>query len=126
MSTKIVKSLTESSIYQKKFSGISLTKIQNRSSKVDIKTLLSNIKPKTVGPNFLAIVSYGLVGTIMKYAKEAKLVDIKCQWMYIISDTDQKFQDISTFNNLLKMGDNVALVYNTTKNHKTCVVSCLI
>lgn len=123
MSTRVVKSLTQTSIYEENATGISLIKLGNRTSNFDIKSTISSVNLKDVGKNFMAIVSYDLVGTLMEYANDQKLLDIKSQWMYIISDTDQRHHEMTQFDKLLEVGQNVAFVYNTTKNHNRCVVS---
>lgn len=123
MTTRVVKSLTQTSAHDTKASGISLIKLPKKATKTDIKTILSNINPKAMGKNFAVIVSYGLVGAIMEYAKDEGLVDIINQWMYIISDTEDKYHEIEMFDNLLKIGDNIAFIYNTTKSDESCTVS---
>lgn len=123
MSTRVVKSLTDTSIYEEKATGISLITLWNRTSNFDIKSAISNANSKDVGQNFIAIVSFGLVGTLMEYATDQKLLDIKSQWMYIISDTNQIHHDVTQFDKLLEIGQNVAFIHNATKWDKRCVVS---
>lgn len=123
MSTRVIKSLTGTSIYQENAVGVSLIKLTNRTTNFDIKSMISSVNLKNVGENFMAIVSYGLVSTVMEYAAERKLLNIKSQWMYIISDTHQRQHDMTQFDRLLEIGHNVAFVHNTTKTDKRCVVS---
>lgn len=123
MTTRIVKSLTQTDIFEQKAIGISLTKLPKKATKTDIKSTLSNMNPKKIGRNFMAIVSYGLVGAIMEYAKDQGLTNIKNQWMYMISDTDERYHEITMFDKLLTTGDNIAFVYNITKSDISCVVS---
>lgn len=123
MSTRVLKSLTGTSIYEENAVGVSLIKLTNRTTNFDIKSMISSINSKNVGEKFMAIVSYGLVSTIMEYATDQKLSDIKSQWMFIISDTGQRQHDMTHFDRLLEIGQNVAFVYNTTNMDKGCVVS---
>ncbi|XP_074038952.1 ionotropic receptor 93a isoform X3 [Leptinotarsa decemlineata] len=121
MTTRIIKSLTQPSNYAAKATSISLIKLKRNISKTNLKSILSMIDPKTVGGNFLVLASYYLVGTIMDYSKSLNLVDIRKQWLYVISDTDRKYHDMHVFRNMLKEGDNVAFIYNTTVLSSNCV-----
>ncbi|KAJ8957247.1 hypothetical protein NQ318_007811 [Aromia moschata] len=120
MTTRVIKSITKQSDSDDKLSGISLIKLENNISKANLKSLLATIHTNTVGGNFLVIVSYDLVETVMEYAKELELVNIRNQWLYVISDTDYNYHDMSSFTKLLREGDNVAFVYNTTIPSDTC------
>lgn len=122
MSTKVIQSMTQRSNDDADATSISMIKFSKNMSRTDIKNILSTVRQEVVGQNFMAIVNYGLVGTIMEYAKAFGLVHIKSQWMYIISDTNNDFHDIQFFKKLLREGDNIAFVYNRTRNDETCTV----
>lgn len=121
MTSRMVKCLTQTSIYKEKITSMSLLKLTKQTERSDLKGVLSSINNKSVGKNFMAIVSNSLVGIMMEYAKDLGLVDIKSQWIYVISNTEEN--RISQFDKYLAIGQNVAFLYNTTKNYKNCVVS---
>lgn len=75
-----------------------------------------------VGRNFLAIVSFDIVDLVMEYSKSLSLTNTKNQWFYIISDTNMKKKDIHRFQKLLREGDNVAFLYNSTQISDLCTV----
>ncbi|XP_057661062.1 ionotropic receptor 93a [Diorhabda carinulata] len=120
MITRIIKSITQRRTSNAKASGISLMKLESNMSRIDLKTVLSTIDPKIVGSNYLVIASYYIVGILMEYAKSLQIAGINNQWMYIISDTNRHFQDIHVFENLLKEGDNVAFLYNSSFTTNVC------
>ncbi|XP_030750228.1 ionotropic receptor 93a [Sitophilus oryzae] len=125
MITRIIRSVTKQA-NRIGASGISLMKLFSSSSlsieeiRSNFKEKLSTIDPKTVGGNFLVIVSFEFVEIIMEYAKELKLVDTLNQWLYVISDTTNKITGLMRFKRLLKEGDNVAFIYNNTISKKSC------
>lgn len=124
MSTRVFKSMTQRSSDDVPATSISFMKLSKNVSRTDVRNILSTIHPETVGRNVMAIVNFGLVGTIMEYAKSLGLVNTKSQWMYVISDTNRNFHDMTFFKKLLKEGDNIAFVYNATTSSSsgTCVV----
>lgn len=67
--------------------------------------------------------SYELVEIVMECAKQNQLVNTKTQWLYIIADTNFRMHDVERFKKLLKEGDNIAFVYNTTGSYEECKVS---
>ncbi|MBV2145308.1 MAG: hypothetical protein KTM48_00990, partial [Wolbachia endosymbiont of Pissodes strobi] len=71
----------------------------------------------------LVIVNFELVEIIMEYAKELKLVDTKKQWLYLVSNTNNKIKNFKKFKRMLKEGDNVAFIYNSTVVNDVCMVS---
>ncbi|KAG5884877.1 hypothetical protein JTB14_025041 [Gonioctena quinquepunctata] len=122
MTTRIVKSVTQPSNYDDVNAiGVSLIKLRRNISKKKLKSILSTIDPKSVGGNFVVIASYDLVMTIMGYSKSLELVDTKNQWLYVIPNTDRKYHDMHVFKNILKEGDNVAFIYNSTMTSDKCV-----
>lgn len=123
MTTRVIKSITHQSNDNIKATGISLIKLEPTITRLRLKQILSNIRIKTVGGNFLVIVSHQLVEVIMEYAKSLGLVDIKNQWFYIICDTNNNRGDITSFTRLLREGDNVAFAYNTSITSDSCRVS---
>lgn len=107
-----------------------------------IRTTLGAVDIKTVGRNFLAIVGIEAAEVLMEYAKNTGLVNIENQWLYVISDMNRSVveiifrglvlfitsrwsrykADVSHLRKLLKEGDNVAFIYNTTGSGVDCVV----
>ncbi|XP_018576793.1 ionotropic receptor 93a isoform X2 [Anoplophora glabripennis] len=122
MTTRVIKSITQQSNLNIKATGISLIKLERNITKYHLNEIMSTIRTKTVGGNFLVIVSHQLVETIMEYAKSLNLVDIKNQWLYIICDSIYNNSDITSYKRLLREGDNVAFVYNTSITSENCRV----
>nr|WJJ63358.1 ionotropic receptor 93a [Pachyrhinus yasumatsui] len=124
--TRVIKSVTKRA-NRIDASGISLLRLFSNSStslddvRATLKPRLSTIDSKIVGGNFIVIVSYELVELVMEYAKDLHLVDTQNQWLYVISDTSSKVENLFRFKRLLKEGDNVAFIYNSTVVDKVCV-----
>lgn len=128
MVTRVVVSLTkEMPSLKSKSVAVSVIKLETNETQTylreSVRNVLSSISTKTVGGNFLAIVSIDVVEILMEYAKQVGLVDIKNQWLYVISDSYKNGNDLSHLKKLLGEGDNVAFVYNTTTYDISCVVS---
>ncbi|XP_060523884.1 ionotropic receptor 93a isoform X2 [Cylas formicarius] len=121
--TRVIKSLTKPA-NKMSASGISLMELIDFATmdeiRLNIKYKLSTISSTRVGGNFLVIVSYKLVDLIMEYAKQLNLVDIKNQWLYVISDTNSKISNMKKFKRLLKEGDNVGFVFNSSVSSHMC------
>lgn len=128
MVTRVVVSLTkEMPSLKSKSVAVSVIKLETNETQTylreSVRNVLSSISTKTVGGNFLAVVSIDVVEILMEYAKQVGLVDIKNQWLYVISDSYKNGNDLSHLKKLLGEGDNVAFVYNTTTYDISCVVS---
>lgn len=128
MVTRVVVSLTkEMPSLKSKSVAVSVIKLETNETQTylreSVRNVLSSISTKTVGGNFLAVVSIDVVEILMEYAKQVGLVNIKNQWLYVISDSYKNGNDLSHLKKLLGEGDNVAFVYNTTTYDISCVVS---
>lgn len=130
MITRVVTSLTKETADLAGSVAVSLIKLQTNGTSLNfretIKSTLSTVSVKTVGRNFLAIVGIEVVEVLMEYAKVSGLTDIKNQWLYVISDANKYKTDMGHLRKLLKEGDNVAFIYNTTSNSADCVVKYII
>lgn len=126
MITRVVTSLTKETSDLAGSVAVSIIKLQTNGTALSfretIKSTLSSISVKTVGRNFLAIVGIEVVEVLMEYAKSSGLADIKNQWLYVISDVNKYNTEVGHLRKLLKEGDNVAFIYNTTKDTADCVV----
>lgn len=126
MITRVVTSLTKETSDLGGSVAVSLIKLQTNGSALNfretIKSTLSTVSVKTVGRNFLAVVGIEIVEVLMEYAKSSGLTDIKNQWLYVISDANRYKSDVGHLKKLLKEGDNVAFIYNTTGGSMDCVV----
>lgn len=130
MITRVVTSLTKETTDLAGSVAVSLIKLQTNGTSLNfretIKSTLNTISVKTVGRNFLAIVGIEVVEVLMEYAKLAGLTDIKNQWLYVISDANRYKMDVGHLKKLLKEGDNVAFIYNTTSENGDCVVMYIV
>lgn len=125
MVTRVVMSLTkESENLGINSVAVSIIKLETNTSqanaRMNIKESLLKISTKTVGHNFLAIVSLTTMEILMDVAKSENLVNIKNQWLYVVSNTDAKTSNTSNVQPLLKEGDNVAFIYNSTTTSTKC------
>ncbi|KAK5650424.1 hypothetical protein RI129_001453 [Pyrocoelia pectoralis] len=126
MVTRVVSSFTrESSDIQISGASISIIQLPSLSKTSDYNNALykklSVINTHSVGTNFLAIVSVDTMQMVINASKTLGLTNTKNQWLFVVSDTNWKHDDISYVTKSLKEGDNVAFVYNTTLSHPTCV-----
>lgn len=106
--------------------SVALIKINTNSSstqnRANILNSLHNINVKTMGRNFLAIVSSDNMEILMEIAKIKGLVTVKNQWLYIISDVHINTTDVTNVKRLLNEGDNVSFLYNTTIDGESCKI----
>nr|CAH7714859.1 unnamed protein product [Callosobruchus chinensis] len=121
MAGGLVKAISQRSSNEVKSTGVSLVQLKRRLSREGLWSKLSTIHTETVGTNFLAIVSYNLISTMMDLTKSLNLVNTETQWLYVISDTNVKFHDMAMFRKMLREGDNVAFVYNTSHAGDECL-----
>ncbi|CAH0552900.1 unnamed protein product [Brassicogethes aeneus] len=124
MTTRIIGCISHTTHIETQAASVSLMKLKSNSSfnemRDNLKEILHSIRTNTMGRNFMIIVKYEFVETVMEYAKLFKLVHTKSQWLYVITDTNFKTHNIMRFKRLLKEGDNVAFVYNYTTIHNKC------
>lgn len=127
MITRVLTSVTkETSALNAKGIAVSLIKLQTNGTQTEIResirNTLSSVSIETVGRNFVAVVGMDVVEILMEYAKDVGLVSIKNQWLYVISDANAVKSDVSHLRKLLREGDNVAFIYNTTSSDSSCAV----
>lgn len=105
-------------------SAVALIKINTNSSstqnRANIFNSMHGIDVKTMGRNFLAIVSLENMEILIEIAKIKGFVDVRSQWLYVISDTNANTSDISNVRRLLKEGDNISFMYNATVDDVSC------
>ncbi|KAL1505744.1 hypothetical protein ABEB36_005237 [Hypothenemus hampei] len=123
--TRIIKSITRK-LAKTTSSGVSLIKLTTKTFEdinyvySSIRASMLDINPKTIGGNFLVIVNLDLVEKIMEFAKELNLVNTQNQWLYLISNTNNRVFNLKRFKKLLREGDNVSFIYNSTVVNTTC------
>jgi ionotropic glutamate receptor len=86
-----------------------------------IRNLLRNLPTRFIGTNFLVLVTSELMQTIMEIARDLKMVNTFSQWFYVVSDTNYKNNNISIVTTLIEEGNNIAFIYNYTKDTDECV-----
>lgn len=128
MVTRVVSGFTaESSDLKITGAAVSLIALETTAHAPDSRRILidklSAIHTTSVGTNFLAIVELDMMGKLMEVAKSLGLVNTKNQWLYVICDTNWKKKDISYVKKIMKEGDNVAFIYNTTVADPKCTVT---
>lgn len=71
---------------------------------------------------YVVVAKYELVEKIMQYAKQQNLVDTNTQWLYVISNSNDTIRNMMRFKAMLREGDNVAFIYNSTSTKDICMV----
>lgn len=108
-------------------SAISMFKLSSKSHEWDrkreIRKTLRSLPIRSVGSNFIAIVTQKTMKIVMELAKDAGLVNVFTQWLYVVSDTDDKTANFTEATHFIEEGDNIAIAYNMTRSDKSCVVS---
>ncbi|CAG9765217.1 unnamed protein product [Ceutorhynchus assimilis] len=112
--TRVIKSITKQA-NGIEATGISLMSLCSNKS-LTVNDLRANLKGKLA-----VIVSLDLIDIIMEYAKDLRLVNTQSEWLYLISDTNNKIKDMQSFKRQLREGDNVAFIYNNTVVDNICV-----
>lgn len=108
--------------------SVSLIKLSTNSSAAQNRRLIrdsvQNVNIKTMGRNFLAIISFENMEVLMEIAKSRDLVDTKNQWLYVISSAEEAKNktDRRNVKKFLREGDNVSFMYNTTVRDESCKV----
>lgn len=95
--------------------------VQEWERRKSLRRILSKLPTEFIGTNFLVIVNRILLETVMETAKDLGMVNTDSRWLYIISDTDEKSDNLTALADLIGEGDNVAFVYNSTINLPSCV-----
>jgi glutamate receptor, ionotropic, invertebrate len=86
-----------------------------------IRSLLKSLPTKFIGTNFMVLVTSELMQAIMEIARDLKMVDTFSQWLYVVSDTNYRYNNISVITTLIDEGNNVAFIYNYTRDDADCV-----
>ncbi|XP_055527509.1 ionotropic receptor 93a [Wyeomyia smithii] len=85
-----------------------------------VRRVLLNLPTRYIGNNFIAIVTTQTMELLMEIAKELGMVHPQAQWLYVVSDTTEEKNNISSIYSILSEGDNIAFVYNMRKTDRTC------
>lgn len=86
-----------------------------------VRSLLKSLPTKFIGTNFMILVTTELMQTIMEIARDLKMVHTMAQWFYVVSDTNYLSNNISSTKSLIEEGNNIAFIYNYTKQNDECV-----
>lgn len=126
MTTRIIRCISQTFHVQSQSASITLMKLPSNSSSAklhdNLKEILYSVRTSTMGRNFMVVVSFDLIETVMEYAKMFNLANTKNQWLYVIANTNYKHADILRFKKLIKEGDNIAFIYNYTSVNTKCTV----
>ncbi|XP_066259282.1 ionotropic receptor 93a-like [Euwallacea similis] len=128
--TRVIRSITRQ-VTSVGASGISLISLVGKSSdpselEANLKSGLSGIRSRKLSRNFVVVVHLELVEKIMEYAKRENLVNTDTKWLYVISDSNnKKVQNLNRFKPLLREGDNIAFIYNTTVLTDICQIGII-
>lgn len=111
-------------------SAISMFKLSSKSHEWDrkreIRKTLRNLPIRSVGSNFIAVCTIKTMKTVMELAKDAGMVNVFTQWLYVVSDTNENLANFTEITHFIEEGDNIAIAYNMTRSDKSCVVSVLL
>ncbi|KAG6440761.1 hypothetical protein O3G_MSEX001513 [Manduca sexta] len=125
MVSRVVQSLT-SQIDDESASPVSVSvfkmkhEINEYLRKKEMHRVLSKLPVKTVGENFIAIVTSDVMTTMADTARELLMSHTMAQWLYVISDTNIHNSNLSGLIRALYEGENVAFIYNQTDNSPDC------
>ncbi|GBP34784.1 Ionotropic receptor 93a [Eumeta japonica] len=86
----------------------------------EIRRVLSRLPVDYIGENFIAIVTSDVMSTMAETARDLLMSHTQAQWLYVISDTDARGEDLPSLINALYEGKNVAFVYNQTDDRSDC------
>lgn len=86
-----------------------------------VRKLLKSLPTKFIGKNFMILVTTDLMLMIMEIAKDLQIVNPFSQWFYVVSDTNYINSNISSVTSLIDEGNNIAFIYNYTKDSSECV-----
>lgn len=110
-------------------SAISMFRLSSKSHdwdrKREIRKTLRSLPIRSVGSNFIAVCTSKTMKIVMELAKDAGLVNAFTQWLYVVSDTNEKNANFSEVTHFIDEGDNIAIAYNMTRADKSCVVRSL-
>lgn len=76
----------------------------------------------TIGENYCVIVTTDVMASVLQVAKSLNMVHPKSQWLFIVSDTDGRYDNITSFGDIMGEGENVAIIYNLTSSDPNCRV----
>jgi hypothetical protein len=109
--------------------SVSIFKINEMSHEWDrrkhIRSILLSLPLDFIGRNYLVLVTTKLMQIIMEVARDLKMVDVFSQWFYVVSDTDYTRNNISSIQELIEDGNNIAFIYNFTRSEESCKVGYL-
>lgn len=110
-------------------SAISMFRLSSKSHewdrKRDIRKTLRNLPVRSIGQNFIAVVTTKTMKIVMELAKDAGLVNVFTQWLYVVSDTNEKSANFSEITHFIDEGDNIAIAFNLTRADTSCQVRLL-
>lgn len=109
--------------------SVTVFKIREMSHEWDrrkhIRSTLTNLPVEFIGRNFLVLVTTKLMQQIIEIARDLKMVDVFSQWLYVVSDTNFLHNNISSVQDLIEDGNNIAFIYNFTRSEEGCRVSLI-
>lgn len=68
------------------------------------------------------IVTTDVMASVLQVAKSLDMVHPKSQWLFVVSDTDGRYDNITSFSEVMEEGENVAIIYNLTSSEPHCRV----
>ncbi|KAI5639496.1 ligand-gated ion channel domain-containing protein [Phthorimaea operculella] len=125
MVSRVVQSLT-SQIDEESAPSVSVTVFKMRHEineylrRKEMYRVLSKLPTQYIGTNFIAIVTADVMTTMADTARDLTMSHTLAQWLYVVSDTDARKGNLSSFLNALYEGENVAYIYNITESSPDC------
>ncbi|CAK1555259.1 unnamed protein product [Leptosia nina] len=125
MISRVVQAMT-SQIDDEKVPSVSVTVFKMRHEvneylrRKEMYRVISRLPVKYIGENFLAIVTTETMTTMAETARDVHMSHTLAQWLYIVSDTNQRTGNLSTLINDLFEGENIAYIYNKTDDGAHC------
>lgn len=96
------------------------THVQEWERRKSLRRTLLKLPTDFIGTNFLVIVNRILLETVMETSKDLGMVNTDSRWLYIVSDTDEKSDNLTALADLIGEGENVAFIYNSTIKAPSC------
>nr|WVD93703.1 ionotropic receptor 93a [Graphosoma rubrolineatum] len=124
----ILEAQTKSIPLSKKSASVSLYKINGTVNKwirkKEILRVMELIPRSGTFFNYLVVVQFELVPTIIEIAKSIGLMDPRNRWLFIrLKTDDSKANNVKNYIHLLEEGENVAFLYNVTNSKYPCKYS---
>lgn len=94
--------------------------VQEWERRKTIRRTLQKLPTEFIGTNFLVIVNRGMLETIMEVAKDLGMVHTASKWLYIVSDTNEQSDNLTSLTALIGEGENLAFIYNATISSAQC------